>query len=409
MGFPSREQTDTKLPCVKRMPTSVSALIYKVLLGLYVIFEHFDIHAFLSVEINMQSIRSISKDYIMKTLMLFLFYLQFLVLINKFVNKFCVRKNTHGLLRFPFIKRKNFNNVQIFAYHRVNNQRDPFFRGISIDTFKKQIEYIAYRFNVLSLEDAVEQMRREDVVDNAIVITFDDGYRDVYLHAFPILKQFSIPATVFLPTAVIGSGQVLWHDRVFSAFRETREPFLKEYGKNPKTYPMRILHEKLLTLYEILQFLRSLDGDERSFWIERLVDNLCVTDIKETPNLMLTWDDVKHMHENGLYFGSHTVTHPILSRTPCDEIRKELYESKNTIEENLCSPVRTFAYPVGRREDFNDNVKNLLKEVGYICALTMIFGTNEPRQDLFSLRRGQPWEEHLPTFATKLHWYKLSS
>jgi peptidoglycan/xylan/chitin deacetylase (PgdA/CDA1 family) len=152
--------------------------------------------------------------------------------------------------------------------------------------------------------------------------------------------------------------------------------------------------------------LRSLGDDERSFWVDRLIEKLKVVDRRETSNLMLTWDDVRIMHKNGIAFGSHTTYHPILSRLSADKVRKEVYESKKILEDNLGAPVKTFAYPSGRKEDYNQTTKEILKEAGYTCALTSIFGANDCDQDPFELRRGTPWETYLPTFAVKINWYK---
>ena len=58
-------------------------------------------------------------------------------------------------------------------------------------------------------------MKDDDLPENAIAVTFDDGYRDNYLNAFPILKRYSVPATIFLATGVIGSERSLWHDEIF--------------------------------------------------------------------------------------------------------------------------------------------------------------------------------------------------
>jgi peptidoglycan/xylan/chitin deacetylase (PgdA/CDA1 family) len=124
---------------------------------------------------------------------------------------------------------------------------------------------------------------------------------------------------------------------------------------------------------------------------------------------MLTWDDVKLMHRHGISFGSHSVTHPILSRLTFGKARSEIQDSKRAIEEKLSSPVKTFAYPGGKKEDFNEATKAALIEAGYVCALTAIFGTNGVDQDRMELRRGTPWEEYLPTFATKLYWYRFCS
>jgi hypothetical protein len=194
---------------------------------------------------------------------------------------------------------------------------------------------------------------------------------------------------------------------VFSAFRETRVASLDGIAGDGRRYPLRNLEEKLFAQREVLRLLWALDDCERLSWIDCLVARLEVCDRRERPDLMLSWEEIKTMQEHKINFGSHTVTHPILSRISPDKIRRELTISKETIEKQLGVPVRTFAYPVGRGQDFNEEVKTLLQEAGYVCGLTTILGPNEPRQDPFELRRGTPWETYLPAFAAKLSWYKF--
>jgi peptidoglycan/xylan/chitin deacetylase (PgdA/CDA1 family) len=252
-------------------------------------------------------------------------------------------------------------------------------------------------------------MVSKDVADNTVVITFDDGYRDNYLNAFPILKDLSIPATIFLATDSIGSQRVLWHDRVFSAFRETRVEVLDDFGNNSQRYPLSTVEEKLLAQGEFLNFLWSLNDQDRLFWIDFLVEKLQVMDRKEVPGLMLSWEEIRIMHENGISFGSHTMTHPILSKLPLDRAREEIQKSKRVIEERLRTPIRTFAYPKGSGDDFDDSTKRLLKEAGYACAVTTKFGANESGQDLFDLRRATPWDQEICAFGLRLNYYKFCS
>jgi peptidoglycan/xylan/chitin deacetylase (PgdA/CDA1 family) len=122
---------------------------------------------------------------------------------------------------------------------------------------------------------------------------------------------------------------------------------------------------------------------------------------------MMSWEDAEAMLRGGISFGSHTASHPALSRLSADQSRVEILKSKKAIEERLNIPVRSFAYPRGRREDFSERVKEQLKEAGYICALTTLFGSNDAGRDLFELKRGGPWEEYLPLFALKLSWQKF--
>jgi peptidoglycan/xylan/chitin deacetylase (PgdA/CDA1 family) len=344
---------------------------------------------------------------LVKILSSILFSLGLLTPFNWLVNRVQIGTTAGRTLAFPFVRRRCSRNVQILTYHRVNDERDPFFPAIPSAVFATQMEYLASHFSVCSLTEAVERLRTGDVPDNTVVITFDDGYRDNYIYAFPILRKFCIPATIFLATSSIGSGAILWHDRVFVAFRETREPFLRGYGKACRSYSLQTVAERLTAQQDILRFLRSLDECERAIWINRLVADLKVEERKEASHLMLSWDEVREMHQHGIAFGSHTVTHPILSTLSTERIEQEIYESQNAIAQEIGVVPTTFAYPNGSLEDFTPETKEILHDAGYICAVTTVFGANEPEQDLFELRRGGPWEEHLPTFAVKLNWYKF--
>jgi peptidoglycan/xylan/chitin deacetylase (PgdA/CDA1 family) len=336
-----------------------------------------------------------------------LFYSRALRLINHLVGYFQAKKNAHDQIVFPFIQKRRSRSVQILVYHRVNDEYDPFFPAVPVNIFAKQMEYIATHFHCCSLEEAVERIGKNDIRDNTVVITFDDGYKDNYTCAFPILQRLSIPATIFLATDAIDSGKALWHDRVFSAFRETRMPFLDGFGGERRRYPLRTLEEKLSAQTAILRFLRSASDQERTRWIEQLMDKLNVADQTKATDLMLTWSEIKTMHQSGITFGSHTITHPILSKTPTDQARVEIYEPKRIIEEHLRAPVRSFAYPSGRREDFNEVTKYLVQEAGYTCALTMIFGANAGHQDPFELRRITSWDDNICAFGMRLSYYRF--
>jgi peptidoglycan/xylan/chitin deacetylase (PgdA/CDA1 family) len=105
------------------------------------------------------------------------------------------------------------------------------------------------------------------------------------------------------------------------------------------------------------------------------------TDYVPTP---LTWDQVKEMYEHGIEFGSHTLTHPMLSQVPLDQVRREVAESKRVIEDRLGTEVRFFCYPRG---DFSAAVQQVVQEEGYQAACTIVPGVNDWKTDLFTLRR----------------------
>jgi peptidoglycan/xylan/chitin deacetylase (PgdA/CDA1 family) len=310
---------------------------------------------------------------------------------------------------FPFVKKRRAPSLQILTYHRVNDEQDPFFPATPVDVFEKQMAYVARKHHVCALDEAVERFRRGDLPDNALAITFDDGYRDNYLYAFPVVKSWSLPMTIFLATDAIGTGQTLWHDRVFAAFRDTSAPAL--HGLDPafEGASLRTVRERTGVMGHILAWLRQCNERERNQRISALCRALGVREKVKDGELMLSWDDVKRMRGQGVSFGSHTASHPILSRLSRQETEAEIERSCAAMERHLGERPVLFAYPNGTKADFTETTKDVLKQFGFRCAVTTEFGVNEPGTDSFELKRGRPWEEHLPTFAFKLSWYRLMS
>lgn len=347
------------------------------------------------------------KSRILKLCATVCYWAGLLPILDRFVSRVQPVGGDERGVSFPFLKRRRLRPIQILTYHRVNDDRDSFFPGIPTSIFSDQMGYLAEQCHVFSLTEASERLLVNDVPENAVVVTFDDGYKDNYTHAFPILKAQRVPATIFLATGSVGTGQVLWHDRVFSAFRETRCQVLTDYHQDLPALPLRSIAEKLQAQHSVLRVLRLMNEEERYNWISRLAEKLAVAEHLQDSSLMLSWEQVREMRGAGISFGSHTITHPILSRLTREQMRIQIEGSSADIVRHTGERPLAFAYPNGGKEDYTGITKELLQEAGFACAVTTLFGANTHGQDLFELRRGQPWEEHLPTFATKLSWYRF--
>ena len=331
-------------------------------------------------------------------------------IVNRVANRTrldCRVAETEG---FPFIRKRGHRAVQILIYHRVNDEGDTFFAGLPVPLFRRQMQYLGENYNVLPLDEAVERIKRDDVQDNAIVITLDDGYHDNFAQAFPILRELALPATIFLATGAMGTHRPIWHDVVFSAFRETRVPILSGIPKQSDCLRLETLAEKFEAQTKVLRFLWTLNPTDRERYIQQLADKLQVERMHRASNLMLSWDEVRAMQKHRITFGAHTVTHPILSRLQAGEVKAEVVESKRVIEQHVGVPVTAFAYPVGRREDFTEKTKEIVREAGFSCAVSTIAGSNEAgRQDAFELRRETPWDQDPAAFALRLTLMKWAS
>jgi peptidoglycan/xylan/chitin deacetylase (PgdA/CDA1 family) len=336
-----------------------------------------------------------------------LFHSRVLRLLRGRLNQLVLRTGEDGRPAFPFLKRSRGRNLQILSYHRVSDQRDSFLPALGVRRFEAQMEYLASDFRVLSLEEAVARLEAGELPDHALVVTFDDGYRDNYRHAFPVLRRLAIPASFFLTTGAIGSGGLLWHDRVFHAFRQTALRALTGYPEPADAYPLTTPENRRGARQAVLDFLRTVDSAEQASWVERLERALAVSPPTDGGRLMLSWEEVREMHRAGFSFGAHTVGHPILTRLSLSGARREMRESKEAIEAALGAPVQTFAYPNGSAADFGVEHKEALRDLGFRCALTTIFGVNRPGDDLFELRRISPWARNLSEFAARLNYYKL--
>jgi peptidoglycan/xylan/chitin deacetylase (PgdA/CDA1 family) len=267
---------------------------------------------------------------------------------------------------------------------------------------------LADSFRVCTLDELIERIKSDDLPENAVAVTFDDGYRDNYTNAFPILRGYSIPATIFLATDAIGTGRQLWHDEVFSAFRETRAPELAAFGPVNTALPLSSLAMKLEAQSTTLKYLWSLDSTARQIAIRQIRKTLAVEEAEpKVARLMLSWEEICEMHHLGIQFGAHTRSHPALSRLQAEDAREEICRSKSIIESVLNARVNTFAYPSGRPGDFTATTKALVEEAGFRCAVTTIFGNNEAETDLYEMRRIAPWNEGAETFGFRLLYYKV--
>ena len=295
----------------------------------------------------------------------------------------------------------------IFTYHRVNDEADPFFASMPTEVFERQIAHVARVYRVLPLEDLVQRMRQGTLPRNAVAVTFDDGYRDTLTHAAPILARHGVPATVFLATGFIGTGQVPWVDRVALAFKVTEATeYVAPWGE---TVSLATAPARVDAAGRLVEHLKRLPDDDRRRAFDRLLQAFTVGDEKAFNELMLTWDDVNALVALGFSIGAHTVNHPILSRVSAERAREEIEGSRATITSACGRPPQVFAYPNGGVEDYTPTVARLVCQAGFSCAVTTRFGVNTRETSPWELRRGGPPDHHLPTFALKLAWYQLGS
>jgi peptidoglycan/xylan/chitin deacetylase (PgdA/CDA1 family) len=282
---------------------------------------------------------------------------------------------------------------QILIYHKVSPQEHTCFGPLPPERFDSQMRLLKSSYQVFSLQELVDRSLKADVPERAVAVTFDDGYLDNFQYAFPILKKYELQATIFLVAKAVENGLILWHDRIFDAFRfaTVRRCYLPcffDFELNLKSP-----EEMRRSLAATLQQARYLPAARRMELVKALEQALLPSFEASNKTPMLTWREISIMNSSGLiHFGSHTLTHPILTRIEESELRMEIFESKSIIEDRLRIPISAFAYPNGKPQDFDEPVKRMVRKAGYQYAVTTCPGFNLPGQDLYSIKRGQPWQ-----------------
>ncbi len=303
----------------------------------------------------------------------------------------------------------------ILTYHRISDSDygDPFLT-ITPHNFERQIRYLTKRFKVVSLEELVKHIQSQySTLDDYIAITFDDGYRDNYTNAYPILKKYKVPATIFLTTDFIGTDKLFWWDRLAKIAK-----FI--IGKNlhlnfpQDLYPKKIKDaismissgniaksNKEVSILPVL--LKEISEEKKCLILDDLEKQISPFPIDDQDRpYPLTWDEVRQMNKDDIEFGSHTVTHPILTRVKSDQAKYEISQSKIEIEREIAKKVLHFSYPNGERADFDEHIKQLVKDNNYISACTSINGANGLQDDVFSLKRRAIDNSPVYVFAWKI-------
>lgn len=197
---------------------------------------------------------------------------------------------------------------RILMYHTIHPSNPLSIRPAN---FERQMKYLAdNKFKVICLD------RLQDVLDseekgNFIILSFDDGYADNFDYAFPILKNFNLPAIIFLATRFINQYK------------------FNDYHQNARLYP-------------------GLN--------------------------MLTWKQIDLMLSHGISFGSHTHSHIDLGKASLEDIEKEIITSKEIIEEKIGKSAHFFAYPFGQLNNFNSNALRILNKFRFKFACSSIWG-----------------------------------
>ncbi|MCU1265908.1 MAG: polysaccharide deacetylase [Acidobacteria bacterium] len=269
------------------------------------------------------------------------------------------------------------------------------YHAFSPDTtgLKEQCEHIRRYYQPLSMKTISESLEAgRTLPHNNVAITIDDGYRDFFLYAYPVFRDYQINPTVCVISDFLDQRLWPWWNQIEYAFEHTAQKSVSLPFPDGETENLMLetQEQRLRAAKRTVDTLITVGNTDR-LKLMSLIPKILEVAVPTSPPFKwspLGWDEVRQMVRDGVEIAAHTKTHPILSRISDEGILcEEIEGSKRRIEEELDQPLIHFSYPNGKLADFTKQTVEVVKRCGFRTALTSERGLNSSSADRFLLRR----------------------
>jgi peptidoglycan/xylan/chitin deacetylase (PgdA/CDA1 family) len=259
----------------------------------------------------------------------------------------------------------------ILMYHRVAALRvDPHELAVHPEHFTEHVDHLGKTVDVVRLPE----LRRR----KGVVLTFDDGYHDNFMHARPVLSDAGLPATFFLVSGWLGAEREYWWDRLEHLLLEaepaTHHVELQVAGRRMWA-DIRTAGGRLRTYWALYQRLRSLSLGQIDPVLAELALQLRVSPAARGTYRIMSRKEAVHLSSDDLFdIGAHTVSHAPVVTLPLDMQVTELVGSRKALERCVGANITSFSFPYGGPAPIPRQTTRLLREAGYERACTTMPG-----------------------------------
>jgi peptidoglycan/xylan/chitin deacetylase (PgdA/CDA1 family) len=274
--------------------------------------------------------------------------------------------------------------LPVITFHRVANVNphyafDEDVVGVNPKEFERQLSILRDHFTPVTSMDVVRLIDGRSLPKNPVLVTFDDGYRDNYEIALPLLLRYGIKATFFIATDYISQRRMFWWDRIAFTIKAAARPKLILKYPHPMvldltTPEMRKASTK--TLLRVVKSTYELDLDRFLAELTCAAEVAWSGDVERdlADGLLMTWDQVRALRAAGMDVQSHTRTHRVLQTLNPERALAELVESRVELERELGERVFAVSYPVGHTINDRLDVRKAVAQAGYRVGFTNATG-----------------------------------
>jgi peptidoglycan/xylan/chitin deacetylase (PgdA/CDA1 family) len=288
---------------------------------------------------------------------------------------------------YRLARRLTAEQPRILMYHRF--VAEPGSGAVSARSFEKQVAHIAQHYRPMTVSEMIRCcFEGEKLPRHAIAITVDDGYRDFYDIAWPILRRYGVPATFYVTVGFVEGRLWLWPDQltwILSHAPESATPFVA--GKI-SVWPPSGPDNQRIVFQRLVSHLLNIPDQEKHFFLQSLARHWQVCVPEQAPDwaLAASWEQLAEMQSEGLEVGGHTVTHPSLSQVSFEQAREEIMGTRDSLAAHLGNARRSFCYPNGTLSDFVGSQVQLIREAGFTGAV-VAFADRQGQSQRYAMRR----------------------
>lgn len=256
---------------------------------------------------------------------------------SSFLTKSLLKYRSHSL-RIPY-------------YHLISSasqKRSYYFdsKGISVREFEDHILFFKKYYDFISLEEALKISDTGSSLRNKIVLTFDDGFSELYSYVYPILVNHNIPASVFLISNCIDNKDLMWRNKLLHLTKIAGNSLGKSIQEISEEFNLNNKGNKNLLSWSSKDWPMNLKDEIANRLWEKNSD-ISLREFLDLEQPYLTSDQIKEMSQNNFHFGTHSMSHPYFSRLSYAEFEQEIDSSIKVIEEIIEKTVAAFSYPFG--------------------------------------------------------------
>ena len=302
-------------------------------------------------------------------------------------------------------------SIAVLCYHGVvegdrGADRALYGNTVNIREFESHLDYLVKRFAPISGAHFIAALTEgKSLPRNPVVVTFDDGYRNNFTHAAPILLRKGVPAVFHLTTGYVGSQAILWPDEILLRVLDWPESTLNAPAGSFRLPGPADWSERFRVAKDISQACKRVPAESRDEFLTSLRSKTppIPSRYDSEAHDFMNWTEARRLAEQGFELGSHTVSHPILTGLTAGMLAAELRESRATIERQTGSSCTLIAYPNGSRDDYSDAVIRETEKAGYRVAFSVEDRRAGRAPRRFAVPRlGVPGHVPLPIFFSKV-------